>query len=173
MDAEVTLFSKPEELIAWADTFDILLNPSIEDAAIMLNYMEGHDYAIGIDSDGKMYRQDVAEENGEIEPYPIDDVIDTVCEWNYELILDADAHRNDPKDFKDYSEYQDKYDSLKADEKRLDRLFDKTSYGKELIEVATELADRVIAQLGNKELEKAAVTVAEGVREYSTGKRGR
>lgn len=49
--------------------------------------MEGHDYAIGIDSDGKMYRQDVAEENGEIEPYPIDDVIDTVCEWNYELIL--------------------------------------------------------------------------------------
>ena len=60
MDAEVTLFSKPEEQIAWADTFDILLNPSIEDAAIMLNYMEGHDYAIGIDSDGKMYRQDVA-----------------------------------------------------------------------------------------------------------------
>ncbi len=173
MDAEVTLFSKPEELIAWADTFDILLNPSIEDAAILLNYMEGHDYAIGIDSDGKMYRQDVAEENDEIEPYPIDDVIDTVCEWNYELILDADAHRNDPKDFKDYSEFQDKYDSLKADEKRLDRLFDKTSYGKELIEVATELADRVIAQLGNKELEKAAVTVAEGVREYSTGKRGR
>ena len=26
------------------------------------------DYSIGIDSDGKMYRQDVAEENGEIEP---------------------------------------------------------------------------------------------------------
>ena len=36
MDAEVTLFSRPEELIAWADTFDILLNPSIEDAAILL-----------------------------------------------------------------------------------------------------------------------------------------
>ena len=54
MDAEVTLFTKPEELIAWADTFDILLNPSIEDAAILLNYMEGHDYAIGIDSDGKI-----------------------------------------------------------------------------------------------------------------------
>lgn len=174
MDIEITLFSKPEELIAWADTFDILLNPSIEDAAILLNYMEGHDYAIGVDSDGKMYRQDIAEENGEIELYPIDDVIDTVCEWNYELILDADAHRADPKDFQDYSEYQKKYESLKADEKRLDRLFDKTCYGKEIIEVATKLADRVISQLGNKEnLEKAAVTVAEGVKEYSTGKRGR
>ena len=103
MDKELTIITEPEELIAWADTFDILLNPSIEDAAILLNYMEGHDYAIGIDSDGKMYRQDVAEENGEIEPYPIDDVIDIVCEWNYELILDAEAHRSDPKDFNDYS----------------------------------------------------------------------
>ena len=170
---KITLFSEPEELIAWAEAYDKQITPSIEDAAILLNYMEGHDYAIGIDSDGKMYRQDIAEENGEIEPYSIDDVIDIVCEWNYELILDVEAHRSDPKDFNDYNEYQNKYESLKADEKRLDRLFDKTSYGKELIEVATELADRVIAQLGNKELEKAAVTVAEGVREYSTGKRGR
>ena len=38
-----------------------------------------------------------------------------------------------PKDFNEYNEYQSKYESLKADEKRLDRLFDKTSYGKELI----------------------------------------
>ena len=52
-------------------------------------------------------------------------------------------------------------------------MFDKSSYGKELIVVARELADRVIAQLRTKELEKAAVTGAEGVREYSTGKRGR
>ena len=49
MDKELTIIAEPEELIAWADTFDILLNPSIEDAAILLNYMEGHDYAIGID----------------------------------------------------------------------------------------------------------------------------
>ena len=116
-----------------------------------LNYMEGHDYAIGIDSAGKMYRQDIAEENGEIEPYPIDDVIDTVCEWNYELILDADAHRNDPKDFKDYSEYQDKYDSLKADEQRLDRLFEKTCYAKEIDEMAAALVESFISHLNSRQ----------------------
>ena len=55
MDKELTIITEPEELIAWADTFDILLNPSIEDAAILLNYMEGHDYAIGIDSDCLLY----------------------------------------------------------------------------------------------------------------------
>lgn len=43
MDKELTIIAEPEELIAWADTFDILLNPSIEDAAILLNYMEGHE----------------------------------------------------------------------------------------------------------------------------------
>ena len=98
MDKELTIIAEPEELIAWADTFDILLNPSIEDAAILLNYMEGHDYAIGIDSEGKMYRQDVSEENGEVEPYQIDDVIDTtfkyVCHYWIQLQTMTNRKRN-------------------------------------------------------------------------------
>lgn len=122
----------------------------------------------------KLFDVDYIDDNGEIEPYPIDDVIDTVCEWNYELILDADAHRNDPRDFKDYSEYQDKYDSLKADEKRLDRLFEKTCYAKEIDEMAAALVESFISHLSSRDdLEKAAVTVAEGIKDYSTGKRGR
>ena len=122
----------------------------------------------------KLFDVDYIDDNGEIEPYPIDDVIDTVCEWNYELILDADAHRNDPKDFKDYSEFQDKYDSLKADEKRLDRLFEKTCYAKEIDEMAAALVELFISHLSSRDdLEKAAVTVAEGIKDYSTGKRGR
>ena len=122
----------------------------------------------------KLFDVDYIDDNGEIEPYPIDDVIDTVCEWNYERILDADAHRNDPKDFKDYCEFQDKYDSLKADEKRLDRLFEKTCYAKEIDEMAAALVESFISHLSSRDdLEKAAVTVAEGINDYSTGKRGR
>ena len=122
----------------------------------------------------KLFDVDYIDDNGEIEPYPIDDVIDTVCEWNYELILDADVHRNDPKDFKDYSEFQDKYDSLKADERRLDRLFEKTCYAKEIDEMAAALVESFISHLSSRDdLEKAAVTVAEGIKDYSTGKRGR
>ena len=37
---EITLFSEPEELIAWAEVYDKQINPSIEDAALLLNYME-------------------------------------------------------------------------------------------------------------------------------------
>lgn len=147
---EITLFSEPEELIAWAEVYDKQINPSIEDAALLLNYMEGHDYAIGMDAEGKMYRQDMAEENGEIEPFPIDDVIDKVCEWNYDLILHAEAKKDDPKDFQEYCEFQKKYDSLKADERVLDRLFDKTSHAKEIDAVATALVEAFISNLEGK-----------------------
>ena len=157
---EITLFSEPEELIAWAEVYDKQINPSIEDAALLLNSMEGHDYAIGTDAEGKMYRQDMAEENGEIEPFPIDDVIDKVCEWNYDLILHAEAKKDDPKDFQEYCE--------------LDRLFDKTSHAKEIDAVATALVEAVISNLeGKGDLEKAAATIAQGIKDYSTDKRGR
>ena len=65
MDKELTIITEPEELIAWADTFDILLHPSIEDAAIMLNYMEGHcllytSEAIGTDGQGSLTKATMA-----------------------------------------------------------------------------------------------------------------
>lgn len=177
MNEEISIFTKPEELIAWADKFDILLNPSMEDAEILLDYMAGHDYVIGIDAEGKMYRQDISEENSEIEPYQIDDVIDTVCEWNYEMILDMEMHKADsvefPKDYEVYNEYKRKYERLKADEKRLDRMFDKTCYAKEIEELATKLAEEVIKKINSRDdSEKAAVTVADSIKKYSTDKRG-
>ena len=82
MEKEVILFTEPEEVLSWLAENDILMNLSKEDAQILLNYMEGHDYAIGF-QDNHMIRQDLAEENGEVEPYTIDEVIDAVCEWNY------------------------------------------------------------------------------------------
>lgn len=63
---------------------------------------------------------------------------------------------------------------MKADEKRLDRLFEKTCYAKEIDEMAVALVESFISHLSSRDdLEKAAVTVAEGIKGYSTGKRGR
>ena len=62
-----------------------------------------------------MFRGDLDEVPGEIvwDDYTVDDLIDSVCEWNYELILDIDAERMDPKDMSDFSDKQDKYEQLK------------------------------------------------------------
>ena len=181
MDKELTIIAEPEELIAWADTFDILLNPSIEDAAILLNYMEGHDYLLG-ENQGKLYRGDLAEVVGMIywEDFSMDDVIDLVCEWNYELILEADALRNNPRDLIDYSKRQSRYDSLKAEELIMDKLFQQTKYGKEVEILAKKLADEFIMNMNpgqkameTKVLKDVIVSVNEQINQYGSRGRGR
>ena len=57
---------------------------------------------------------------------------------------------------------------------KVDRLFEKTCYAKEIDEMAAALVESFISHLNSRDdLEKAAVTVAEGIKDYSTGKRGR
>ena len=56
----------------------------------------------------------------------------------------------------------------------LDRLFEKTRHAKEIDEVATALVEAFISNLeGKGNLDKAAATIAEGIKDYSTDKRGR
>lgn len=173
MGKEVKLFTEPDELLSWLADNDILMNLSKEDGQILLNYMEGHNFAIGIQED-HMIRKDLSVEDEEVVEYTIDEVIDTVCEWNYELIRDADKKRHHPKDFINFSNEQNRYESLKRDEFRLDRMFEKTVYAKEIETLAVKLADEFISNLNQgKDLEKSVEAVSEEVRRYSTDKRGR
>lgn len=104
-----------------------------------------------------------------------------VCEWNYELILEADAKRNNPKDFMHFSKLQSRYEDLKAEEITMDRLFDQTKYGRDIQEVATKLANEFIAkmkpgelEIETRELEEVIVSVTEQIHKYgSSGGRGR
>lgn len=118
------------------------------EAEMILNYFEGHDYIIG-ESEGRMLRGDLAEQEGKIiwEEYSIDDVIDRVCEWNYELILEADAKRRNPSDFMNYANSQSYYESLKVDEIVLDKLFEQTTHYEQIEMIANRLADEYISKL--------------------------
>ena len=75
-----------------------------KEAEVIVGYMEEHDYILGED-DGILYRGDLVEKPGAIcwDEYSMDDAIDAVCEWNYELILAADAKRNNSDDLVDFS----------------------------------------------------------------------
>ncbi len=93
---------------------------------------------------------------------------------NYELILDADAKRHNPKDFIEFTSEQNRYESLKKEEFCLDRMFDRTVYGKEIEELAVKLADEFISKLNqSNDVEKSVAAVSEEVRQYSTDNRGR
>ena len=129
-DVSITEIRQPEELLAFIKDNEISIVMTDKEAEMLLGYMEGHDYVVGF-AEGRLYRGDLDDVPGEIvwdDDFSVDDLIDTVCEWNYELILDMDAERQNPKDMVDFSNKQSKYESLKQEEAVLDKLFDQTKY---------------------------------------------
>lgn len=170
-----------EELKDYQEKFNTGFHLTDKEAEVMLGYIEGHDYLLG-ENQGKLYRGDLAEVVGMIcwEDFSMDDVIDSVCEWNYELILEADALRNNPTDLIDYSKMQSRYDSLKAEELIMDKLFQQTKYAKEVEELARKLADEFIMNMNpgqkaieTKVLKDAIVSVNEQINQYGSRDRGR
>ena len=170
-----------EELKDYQEKFNTGFHLTDKEAEVMLGYMEGHDYLLG-EIQGKLYRGDLAEVVGMIcwEDFSMDDVIDLVCEWNYELILEADALRNNPTDFIDFSKMQNRYDSLKAEVLIMDKLFQQTKYAKEVEELAKKLADEFIMNMNpgqkaieTKVLKDAIVSVNEQINQYGSRGRGR
>ena len=103
----------------------------------------------------------------------MDDLIYTVCEWNYELILDMDAERQNPKDMIDFSNKQSKYESLKRDEVILDRLFDQTKYSAGIEKMAEELANQFIQNLNQKGLDSSVEKLVSDIRQPAISGRAR
>lgn len=157
MDREGVLATKPEEpvsistvedLLKYQKDFDTGFYFTDKEAEIILDYMEGHGYSLG-HVEGNLYRGDLCDKPDETvwEDFPMDDVIDSVCEWNYEFILDIDAERQNAKDFIDFGNKQNQYDNLKQQERILDKLFDQTKYAVVIEKTAERLANEFIANL--------------------------
>ena len=156
-DVSITEIRQPEELLAFIKDNEISIVMTDKEAEMLLGYMEGHDYVVGF-AEGRLYRGDLDDVPGEIvwdDDFSVDDLIDTVCEWNYELILDMDAERQNPKDMVDFSNKQSKYESLKQEEAVLDKLFDQTKYRAGIEKLAEELANQFIQNLNQKGLDSS------------------
>lgn len=165
MAKEAMLITEPQELMRWMSEHDVLMDISAEDIQLILNYLDGHDYAMGTDKEGNLVRIDVSMEEGECMEYSMDDFIDLVCEWNYELILEADERRNNPKDMLDFSQAQNKYECLKWDEVLLDRMFEETKYGKGVHELAQKIVGQVL-EIFENDIEKAAVVIVDSIKDF-------
>lgn len=151
MIVEELLFSKPEEILDYIKSNELAIKMNVEEANLLLEYMEGHDYAIGTDNNKELIRKDVASVDGEVQEYSIDEVIDIVCEWNYELKLDADMRRNNPDNFIQFVNEQNRYEKLVRDEVLLDALFNQTIYCKQCKELGKGLADEFVKNTKQQE----------------------
>lgn len=150
MEKEPQLITEPEELMAWLDNNDLLLTLDENEAKILLGYLEGHDYAIGI-VDERIVRVDVCDESYEYEDYTIDEFIDTACEWNYDLMTGAKENMKNAENHTVFCEAKEYFEQLREDEKVLDKLFAKTCYGKQLKDVCAKMTQDMIDKMHNKE----------------------
>lgn len=182
-EGEVRELTTVEEFLRYQREQEPQIVLNDKEADLILGYMEGHDYVLGA-KEGQLLRGDLAQADNMIcwEVYSMDDAIDAVCEWNYELILDADAKRNHPNDFLDFTNAQVWYDGLKAEEVVLDRLFEKTKYFADIQEAAERLAGGLMESLGltdkgeipdDSGIGQAVAVMADQIREYGRGGRSR
>ena len=144
-------FASGAELVRFMDENDMLFHMTEKEADVLLGYLGGHEFLLG-EKDGKLYRGDLAYEQGKVRWLndTIDDAIDVVCEWNYEMVQTAQAQVENPDDFIDFVNKQNKLESLRADERLLDAMFDRTKYGKELVQLAEKMADDFIRDMQSK-----------------------
>ena len=133
---------------ALAEFFKETFPMTEEEGQKLVDYMEGHGYVLG-NMDGGMFRGDLCDEQDKVtwEPYTIDDAVDAVTEWNFELINETEAAVTNPKDMIDFANQKSRLDSLREDEQILDKLFDRTSYGKMIEAVGTTLAEALIEDI--------------------------
>lgn len=173
-DVSITEIRQPEELVAFIQRNEIAIVMTDKEAEMLLSYLEGYDYVVGF-AGGEFYRGDLDEVPGEIvwDDYTVDDLIDAVCEWNYEMILDMDAERQNPKDMVDFSNKQSKYESLKEDEAVLDKLFDQTKYRAGVDKLAEELVNQFIQNLNKKGLDSSVEMLVSNIREPAIGGKAR
>ena len=162
----ITEIRQAEELLTFIRDNDIKIIMTDKEAEMLLGYMEGHDYVVGY-AEGELYRGDLGEVPGEIvwDDYSVDELIDSVCEWNYEMILDRDAERQNPKDMVDFANIQSEYERLKADEAILDRLFDQTKYRADIDKLAEELANQFIQNLNLNGVESSVKTLVADIKQ--------
>lgn len=173
---EVDEISTPEQLMEYAAKSESGIDMTSVGAQLLIDYMEGHGYVLGI-HENQLVRGDTCDVPDGItwEEYSLEDTIDVVCEWNYELILETEAKLSDSDIYVRTAGMEDHLADLKKEEILLDRLFDQTRYSKEIDKLAAKLADEVISIMSeNKErLTDAVHDVVKEIHQVSGGGRSR
>lgn len=165
---EPDCFSCAKELVKFMGACDTPFELTETEADKLLGYMSGHDFLLG-EKEGKLFRGDLCYQQEKIRwtEDTIDDVINDVSEWNYDLLKQAQAEMENPNDFIDFANKKANADSLGEDYQILDVLFDRTKYGVEIEALAEKLADEFIQNLQSKEgidgaIQKMTEAIAEG-----------
>lgn len=154
------------ELISFMKESGISFQINEKEADLLCGYMDGHGYVIG-QKDGQLCCGDLCAETDRTvwEETTIDDIVDSVTEWNYELLKEVREIMENPKDFDDFVFQHSRHEELCADEKILDAMFDRTKYGEQIERMAEALAEQLIQNLQSKgDIDGAVKELVQGIK---------
>ena len=112
-------------------------------AEIILRNLSEHNVQIYTDKEANFYMKMADKEK---ERTTIDDVVDLVCEYNYEEIYETEEKVKSESDFVSRCKAEKRLEDLKREKKILDKIFYHTKYGRKVGVVA----DRICAGLCEK-----------------------
>lgn len=130
---------KPKHLTAWLNEERIPFQLSLKEAEIILGYLEGSAYSLETE-DGILFLCDDVEEKRE--KTEIDDVVQKVCETNYELIEETAAKIMEAEISADTRLEEDSLARLMEDEKALALVFLQTRFQKGLEQALRQAAEK-------------------------------
>ncbi|MBR2401260.1 MAG: hypothetical protein IKB01_00635 [Lachnospiraceae bacterium] len=148
---DLRYIESPKSLVAWLNNNDLLIRITFKEAGILLSNLKKHGYSMAISGQNKICLVDTSKVN-DVKEFTIDEIIDSVCEWNYEAVQVANKQRKKAADFIDFCNKQSEYERLKEDEKVLDRMFERTIYGKIYGNRIIQMTEKMLET--NKEAEK-------------------
>jgi len=161
-------FAGAKDLVQFMGACDTPFELTETEADKLLRYMSGHDFLLG-KKEGRLFRGDLCYQQEKIRwmEDTIDDVINDVSEWNYDLLTQAQAEMENTNDIVDFANKKARADSLGEDYQILDVLFDRTKYGVEIEALAEKLANELIQNLQSKEgidgaIQRMTEAIAEG-----------
>lgn len=87
----MTEILKSEQLIPFALRQNVSLSEA--EAAMLLGYMEGHDYVLLADDQGQMVRHDLqmGNDHSKDDPYTIEDAVCFAAEMNEDILRDTES----------------------------------------------------------------------------------
>lgn len=162
----------PEQLVAWVNDNNILINIEVIEAEKLLEYLNERDFRLGIGEQGLIMINN-SEGKRATEETTLDDVIDQVTDWNFEMIQEVAKCMETAVHFNDYEKYEKLHEILCSDEKILNPLFSQTCQGKEIEELAQMYAEEFIDAFRNKGLGESVDALINRLSEYEEKERGR
>lgn len=138
-----TKIDSADGLVSWCKSVGSEVKLQRKGAGIIMDYLSENGKELLSSPEGKLFFSDHAMS----ELTTIDDVVDLVCEWNYEKLSDTRDKKENPDNFIDFCNSSSLEKQLEEKQAILDRIFSQTVYGRDAVAIAHNLAMETMKSL--------------------------